>query len=65
MDEKKRFQKQRLNSEDYKGIENGAKAIKGVVGAVVAFVTVYVNRDNLKSIVLNAKDILSNLSKRS
>ena len=30
MEEQKKFQKKLLNSDDYKGAEQGAKAVKGV-----------------------------------
>ena len=32
MEEQKKFQKKSLNSDDYKGAEQGAKAVKGVFG---------------------------------
>ena len=48
MDKQKRFRKQTLNSEDHKGMENAAKAVKGALGAAGALAMVVVNKDNLK-----------------
>lgn len=38
MEEQKKFQKKSLNSDDYKGAEQGAKAVKGVFGSLGALV---------------------------
>ena len=35
MDKQKRFKKQELKSEDYKGMEQGAKALKGGLDCLV------------------------------
>ena len=48
--EKKRFKKQELKSDDYKGMEQGAKATKGLLGIGVAAVAIIKNKDNLKSL---------------
>lgn len=34
MEEQKKFQKKSLNGDDYKGTEQGAKAVKGVIGSL-------------------------------
>ena len=47
--DKKRFKKQELKSDDYKGMEQGAKATKGILGIGVAAVAIIKNKDNLKS----------------
>ena len=47
--DKKRFKKQELKSDDYKGMEQGAKATKGLLGISVAAVAIIKNKDNLKS----------------
>ena len=64
MSEKKRFQKQTLNNEDYQGMENGAKAIKGFFGAVAACVTLYVNKDNLKTLATNLPKLAVKIIKK-
>ena len=46
MEEQKKFQKKSLNSDDYKGTEKGAKAVKGFFGSLGAIVLVVVNKDN-------------------
>lgn len=48
--DKKRFKKQELKSDDYKGMEQGAKATKGLLGIAVAAVAIIKNKDNLKSL---------------
>lgn len=48
--EKKRFKKQELKSDDYKAMEQGAKATKGLLGIGVAAVAIFKNKDNLKSL---------------
>ena len=48
--DKKRFKKQELKSNDYKGMEQGAKATKGLLGIGVAAVAIIKNKDNLKSL---------------
>ena len=48
--DKKRFKKQELKSDDYKGMEQGAKATKGLLGIGVAAVAIIKNKDNLKSL---------------
>ena len=47
--DKKRFQKVNLNKDDNKGIENGAKAVKGVGAALGALALIVFNKDNLKT----------------
>lgn len=48
--DKKRFKKQELKSDDYKSMEQGAKATKGLLGIGVAAVAIIKNKDNLKSL---------------
>ena len=50
MDKQKRFKKQELKTDDYKGMEQGAKAVKGVLGIGVAVGVLFKNKDNLKSL---------------
>ncbi len=39
-----RFKKQELHSEDYKGMEQGAKALKGALGAITAVAVLFFSR---------------------
>ena len=48
--DKKRFKKQELKSDDYKVMEQGARATKGLLGIGVAAVAIIKNKDNLKSL---------------
>ena len=62
MEEQKKFQKKSLNSDDYKGAEQGAKAVKGVfLGALGLVVR---NKDKIKAIVTGALDIAKKAIKR-
>ena len=49
MDEKKQFQKQKLNIDAHRGMEQGAKVLKGVASAAVA-IGVVMNKQNLKAL---------------
>ena len=49
MDEKKQFQKQKLNIDAHRGMEQGAKVLKGVASAAAIGVLV-VNKQNLKAL---------------
>jgi stage V sporulation protein SpoVS len=64
MEEQKKFQKKLLNSDDYKGAEQGAKAVKGVFGSLGALVLVVLNKDNIKAIGTGALDIAKKAIKR-
>ena len=48
--DKKRFKKQELKSDDYKGMEQGAKAAKGILAIGAAAVALVKNKDNLKTL---------------
>lgn len=48
--EKKRFKKQELKSDDYKAMEQGAKATKGILAIGAAAVALVKNKDNLKTL---------------
>ncbi len=50
MDKQKRFKKQELKSDDYKGMEQGAKALKGALGLLGSGVLIFENKDNLKAL---------------
>lgn len=57
MENQKRFQKKSLNSEDYKGTEQGAKAVKGLFGGLGAVALLHYNKDNLKALGSGVIDI--------
>lgn len=50
MDKQKRFKKQELKSDDYKGMEQGAKVLKGGLGLGASIFLVIKNKDNLKAL---------------
>ena len=64
MEEQKKFQKKSLNSDDHKGAEQGAKAVKGVFGSLAALALVVLNKDNIQAIGTNALDIARKAIKR-
>ena len=64
MEEQKKFQKKSLNSDDYKGAEQGTKAVKGVFGSLGALVLVVLNKDNIKAIGTGTLDIAKKTIKR-
>ena len=61
--EKKRFQKQKLNSEDYKGMELAAKALRSVLGAATAVAVFVANKQNLKTLGKNMIDVVGQIKK--
>lgn len=50
MDEKKQFQKQKLNIDAHRGMEQGAEVLKGIASAAVAIGVLVVNKQNLKAL---------------
>ena len=58
MNEQKRFRKQDLNRDDDKGMEQGAKALKGGVGLAGAAALMVKNKDNLKELGRGAVKLL-------
>ena len=50
MEKQKRFKKQELKSDDYKGMEQGAKAVKGGIGLLMAATVLFKNRENVKTL---------------
>jgi len=54
MDEKKQFQKQKLNIDAHRGMEQGAKVLKGVASAAVAIGVLVVNKLKALSDTLKA-----------
>lgn len=57
MNERNRFQRKTLNKDDHKGMENGAKAIKGILAAISAVGLVVFNKNNLKTVGKGAVSI--------
>lgn len=64
MEKQRKFQKKSLNSDDYKGAEQGAKALKGVLGSLGALALVVLNKDNIKTIGTGALDIAKKAIKK-
>lgn len=64
MDKQKRFKKQELNSDADKGMEQGAKALKGVLGTLGAIGLMIVNKDNLKALGKGAASIAKMVIKK-
>jgi hypothetical protein len=64
MAEQKRFKKKALNKDDHKAAENGAKAVKGVGGLLLAAVLVVRNKDNLKTVGKGIADVGKAIVKR-
>lgn len=63
MDKQKRFKKQELKSEDYKGMEQGAKALKGGLGTAWFLSLVVKNKDNLKTLGKSAIKLAGKVTK--
>lgn len=59
-----RFQKKILNSEDHKNIDNGAKAVKGICGAIVAVVTLKVTKDSMRTLLHTVTTAATKLIKK-
>ena len=64
MGEQRKFQKKSLNNNDYKGIEQEAKVVKGVFGSLGALALVVLNKDNIKAIGTEVLDIAKKAIKR-
>lgn len=64
MEEQKKFQKKLLNSDDYKGTEQGAKAAKGVFGSLAALALVVLNKDHIMAVGTEALDIAKKAIKK-
>ena len=63
MDKQKRFKKQELKSDDYKGMEQGAKALKGGLGLLGSLVLIVKNKDTLKTRGQSALKLAGQVSK--
>lgn len=61
MDKQKRFKKQKLNSDADKGMEQGAKAVKGGLGLLGAGFLLLKNKDNLKALGKNAVSLAAKI----
>ena len=62
--DKKRFKKQELKSDDYKGMEQGAKATKGILAIGVAAIAFVTNKDNLKTLGKGVTALVNTVFKR-
>ena len=63
MDKQKRFKKQELKNDDYKGMEQGAKALKGGLGLIGSIALVIKNKDNLKTLGKNTLKLVGKVIK--
>ena len=61
----KRFQKQAINSDADKRMEQGAKALKGGLGLAGALVLLCKNKDNLKTLGNSVAKCITNFIKKS
>ncbi len=64
MEKQKRFKKQELNSDDYKGMEQGAKALKVGLGTLASVFLLVKNKDTLKSIGKSVLNLTVKVTKR-
>lgn len=63
MEKQKRFKKQELKSDDYKGMEQGAKAVKGGIGIFMAAALLFKNKDNVKTLGKSVAKVASRFVK--
>lgn len=64
MGKQKRFQKQTLNSEEDKAMENGAKKLKRVLGFAAPLALAVANKDKLKAIGKGAVNLSKQVLKK-
>ena len=64
MDTQKRFKKQELNKNEYKGMEQGAKALKGVLGLTTCAALIAKNKENLVALGNSAHEFATKIIKR-
>ena len=64
MEKQKRFKKQELNSDDYKGMEQGAKALTVGLGTLASVFLLVKNKDTLKSIGKSVLNLTVKVTKR-
>ena len=64
MEKQKRFKKQELKSDDYKGMEHGAKILKGGLGLGASIFLMVKNKDNLKTLGKSMLNLATKVIKR-
>ena len=64
MDKQKRFKKQELKSDDYKGMEQGAKILKGGLGLGASIFLMVKNKDNLRTLGKSAINLATKVIKK-
>ena len=64
MEKQKRFKKQELKSDDYKGMEQGAKILKGGLGLGASIFLMVKNKDNLRTLGKSAINLATKVIKR-
>lgn len=64
MGEQKRFKKQVVKDDADKGMEQGAKILKGGVGLIGSLVLLIANKDNIKTLGKNVANFATKIIKR-
>lgn len=64
MGEQKRFKKQTVKADADKGMEQGAKILKGGVGLIGSLVLLIANKDNIKTLGKNVANFATKIIKR-
>lgn len=64
MDEKKQFQKQKLDIEAHRGVEYCVKTLKGALGVTMAAVALVKNKEILKAISKNMLNVADRIVKK-
>lgn len=64
MGEQKRFKKQEVKDDADKGMEQGAKILKGGVGLIGSLVLLIVNKDNIKTLGKNVANFATKIIKK-
>lgn len=64
MEKQKRFKKQELKSDDYKGMEQGAKILKGGLGLGASIFLMVKNKDNLRTLGKSAINLATKVIKK-
>ena len=64
MEKQKRIKKQELKSDDYKGLEQGAKILKGGLGLGASIFLMVKNKDNLRTLGKSAINLATKVIKK-
>lgn len=64
MKDQKKFQKESLNSSDYKAVEQRAKTVKRALGGLSALFLAIANKDKLKALGTGVRDMAEKIVKK-